>query len=159
MSQDLVKALTGPVENSFALLEKFIDACPDDLWAEKKGGWPVWQQVYHAIGAMDFFIEVPGEVIPPPLASGAVGALKEVASETVGKAAIKAALDSAKGRVDKFLGVLNDDELLKRNESLFAKAKMEMTLAATISLLSAHALYHLGSCDAALRDRGLPGVF
>ena len=159
MSQEIVKALTGPVETSFALLEKFIDSCPDDLWAEKKGGWPLWQQIYHAIGAIDFFIEVPGETPPAPLAPAGVGSLTEVAAEAVGKAEIKAALESAKGRVGKFLASLNDADLAKRNEPLFARAKFEMTLAGTVSMLSAHALYHIGSCDAALRDRGLPGVF
>lgn len=159
MSQNLVKSLSGMAEYSFHLLEQFIDTCPDDLWAEKKGGWPIWQQVSHAIGSVDFFIEVPGEVLPPPLVSAEVGSLKSVATETVSKADMKAALKSARGRVDKFAAALNDEDLPKRNESLFAKTEMDLTLAYTLSLIGAHTLYHLGSCDAALRDRGLPGVF
>jgi len=159
MSQDIVKALRGPVETSFTLLGTFIDACPDDLWGEKKGGWPVWQQIYHAIGAVYFFIEMPGEAAPPSLASHGVGALSEVATEVVGKAEIREALDAAQVLVNKFLAGLDDGDLVKRNEPLFAKAKFEMSLAGTISMVSAHTLYHLGSCDAALRERGLPGVF
>lgn len=159
MSQDLVKSLSGLPAYSFNLVEKFIDACPDDLWAEKKGGWPIWQQVAHAICSVDFFIEVPGELIPPPVASAEAVSLKSVSTETVSKADMKAALKSAKNRVDKFMSALNDEDLPKRNEPLFAKSQMDLTLAYTISLIGAHSLYHLGSCDAALRDRGLPGVF
>lgn len=159
MFQDVVKAMKGPVEMSFTLLDKFIDACPDDLWVEKKGGWPVWQQVYHAIGAVYLFIEAPGQTAPPPLVSPGVGALSEVASEAVGKAEIKAALNGAKALADKFLAGLDDGDLSKLNEPLFAKAKLKMSLAGTVSMLGGHTLYHLGSCDAALRERGLPGVF
>lgn len=159
MSQDLVKSLSGMAEYSFRLVENFIDACSDDLWAEKKGGWPIWQQVAHAITSVDFFIEVPGEVIPPPLASAEALSLKSVSTETVSKSDMKASLKSARSRVNKFVAALNDEDLPKRNESLFAKSQMDLTLAYTISLIGAHALYHLGSCDAALRDRGLAGVF
>ena len=31
--------------------------------------------------------------------------------------------------------------------------------AATLVMLASHTDYHIGSCDAALRDHGLPGVF
>lgn len=159
MSQAIVNGLKGPIDNSFALLAKFIEVCPENIWAEKSGGWPVWQQVYHVVGAVDFFISVPG--LPPsePLAKPAFGELSEVADITVAKNQIKTAVDEAQARIDKYVATLTDEDLAKRNEHLFAAANMDMTVAATLSLLAAHTLYHLGSCDAALRDNGLKGVF
>ena len=159
MSQAIVSSLRGPIDHAFVLMGDFIAACPDDLWVEKKGGWPIWQQLYHNITAVDFFIEVKGESPAPPLASGEVCGLEEVGTAPLTKDQIKQACGAVKARVDKYVAALNDEDLAKRNEALFARAKMDMSYAATLSLLAGHTLYHLGSCDAALRDRGLPGVF
>lgn len=159
MSRETVQALRGPVETSFDLLEKFIADCPDELWAAKKGGWPLWQQIYHAVGAVDFFIGASGAGDRAPLAPPAVGSLEEVAVTVVSKADIKAALVEVRGKAGRFLDGLADADLSKRNEALFDNAKLEMSLAGTVSMLAAHNLYHLGGCDAALRDQGLPGIF
>lgn len=159
MSQAIVSSLRGPIDHAFVLLGDFIEACPDDLWTENNGGWPIWQQVYHSLTAVNFFIELKGESAPPPLVKDEVCGLAEAGENPLSKDQIKAACGAAKARVDKYVTSLNDEDLPKRNEALYARAKMEMTLAATLSLLAAHTLYHLGSCDAALRNRGLPGVF
>jgi len=161
MSNELVKSVMGPVETSFALLKKFIEVCPENIWAEKTGGWPVWQQVYHVVGAVNFFIlgvdEQPQG--PAPLTSPEVGGLKEVAAEAVSKEKVAAALEAAQDQVAKFAASLSDADLIKKNEGIFARAKMDMTFAGTITLLAGHNFYHLGSCDAALRNHGLEGVF
>lgn len=45
MSRDIVAALEEPYQRSWALLAQFMDICPENIWAETNGGWPVWQQV------------------------------------------------------------------------------------------------------------------
>ena len=159
MSQAIVTALKAPVDRAFGLLAAFIETCPDEVWAATSGGWPVWQQIYHALAAADFFITQPGQTLPPPLAEAEVSELKKAAATTVPRAALGEVCAAAKARVDQFFGRLTDADLPQRNEPLFAKAKFELTLAGTVSMLAAHTLYHLGAGDAALRDRGLPGVF
>ena len=158
MSQATINALKGPIDTSFDLLNQFIDVCPDDLWGEKNGGWLIWQQVYHAIGAVDFFIAYDGEK-EPPLAGEGVSELSEVADSVVSKDKVKAACAAARGRLDQYLAALKDEDLAKRNEGVFANAQWDISHAGTLSFIAAHNLYHLGSCDAALRNRGLKGVF
>ncbi|MDL2226292.1 DinB family protein [Deltaproteobacteria bacterium OttesenSCG-928-M10] len=159
MSRATVDALKGPIDQSFSLISQFIDVCPDNIWAEKSGGWPVWQQIYHSLGAVDFFVGSPGEAGSPPLVSADEAGLRKVSESTVGKADIKSACQAAKEKVDRYAAGLSDADLVKRNDGLFERAQMDMSHAATLSLLAAHALYHLGSCDAALRNHGLEGVF
>lgn len=159
MSREIVEALKGPIDQSFNFLARFIDTCPDNIWAEKNGGWPVWQQIYHSLGAVDFFVNASGEEGSPPLISADEAGLRKVSETTIGQAEIKSAWQAAKEKVDKYVAGLTDADLTKRNDGLYERAKMEMSHAATLSLLGAHGLYHLGGCDAALRNHGLPGVF
>ncbi len=159
MSQDIVNSLKPQVDNAFGLLAQFIDTCPDDIWAEKSGGWPVWQQIYHAVVAVGLFVEAPGVPAPEFLAGPEVCQLAQPAEETVPRDKVKKACAGAKAVVDKYLEALQDDELPRRNETPFKKINFELTHAGTVTLLAAHTLYHLGAGDAALRNHGLKGVF
>jgi uncharacterized damage-inducible protein DinB len=159
MPQNIVNALKGPVDRSFSLLAEFIKVCPEDIWAEKSGGWPVWQQLYHALTVVDFFIGKEGEPALPALAESEVGALRKIADRPVAKSALSELLTAVKQKADDYAASLSDEQLPAINESLFKRAKMEMSHAATLSMLAGHNLYHLGGCDAALRNNGLKGVF
>lgn len=55
MSHAIVNALKEPVNMSFGMVRQYIDICPENIWVETSGGWPVWQQVYHIISAVNFF--------------------------------------------------------------------------------------------------------
>lgn len=157
MSQAIIMAQKPAIDSTFGMLGKFIEACPDDVWAETHGGWPVWQQLYHAINTVAFFTGLPSAL--PPLADQAVASLERPAGFTASKTAVRAALTEAEALVGKYLAGLSDDDLPKRNEPVFAAAQWPITHATTLGFLSGHGLYHLGSLDAALRDRGFKGVF
>ncbi|MDR2934723.1 MAG: DinB family protein [Candidatus Adiutrix sp.] len=159
MPQVIVNALKPPVDNAFGLLLKFIEVCPDEIWAEKSGGWPVWQQIYHAITAVDLFVEAPGTAAAELLAEPAVAQLAAAAERTVPRDKVKAACVRAKALADKYLSALADEALPQRNETPFKKINFELTHAATVALLASHTLYHLGAGDAALRNHNLKGVF
>ena len=159
MSQAIVNSLKPQVEHAFGLLGKFIDVCPDDIWAEKSGGWPISQQIYHAVAAVDLFVAAPGEAASELLADLEVVQLTKTADQVVPREKVKAAGLKAKATVDKYLAALQDEDLPQRNETPFKKINFEMTHAGTIVLLASHTLYHLGAGDAALRNHGLKGVF
>lgn len=161
MSQVIVAALKPQVDKAFGLLLEFIKVCPDDIWAEKSGGWPVWQQIYHAIAGVDLFVEAPGEapaelLTDPQIVQLAASAELEA---PLPRDKVKAACVRAKALADKYLSALQDEALPQRNETPFKKIKFELTHAGTVGLLAAHALYHLGAGDAALRNHNLKGVF
>jgi len=69
-----------------------------------------------------------------------------------------------KAKADSYLNDLRDADLSSLNQALTARMKAhgkthDFSHSQTLALLSGHILYHLGSCDAALRERGLKGVF
>ncbi|UQZ87867.1 DinB family protein [Deltaproteobacteria bacterium Smac51] len=157
MSQAVIMAQKGAIDTSFTLLNQFIEVCPDEIWREKSGGWPVWQQVYHCISAVSFFTGLNEGI--PSLAEESVSGLEKAAEETVDKAKVKEALQAAQATVEKYVSSITDADLTKRNEPVYAAIEWDISHAFTLSMLAAHNLYHLGSCDAALRNHGLKGVF
>ena len=158
MSRTIVMATQMPFQSAFALLERFIDICPEDIWQEKNGGWPVWQQVYHALTVMDFFVGDVGTPSQWPF-DEATGQLACVSEQNLSKADASRLAAEAKARVEVYLAARTDEELAQPEPRLTAIFGADMPHAAIIGMLASHTLYHVGSCDAALRDHGLPGVF
>ena len=158
MSRDIVTAVQAPFLNAFALLERSIDVCPEEIWREKNGGWPVWQQIYHALTALDFFVGQVGTPSDWPF-DQATGSLNVVSEQYLTKEAAKKLATEAKARVDIYLAGLSDADLAVREPRLSAVFGSDVPHGAIVGMLASHTLYHVGSCDAALRDHGLKGVF
>ena len=159
MAGIIVQSLEGNVQHAFSLLDKFIEVCPEDLWAQKFGGWPVWQQIYHALTAIDFFIrplDAPEEA--PPFGEKEAS-LDASAANTIGKIQLKAYAEKMYQQAAAYIASLDDAAMAQNNAGLAARIGMPSTHANALCLIAAHTLYHLGSCDAALRERGLAGVF
>ena len=69
-----------------------------------------------------------------------------------------------KAKADAYIHALRDADLPNVNQGLTARIKafgrsLEFSHSQTLAMLSGHTMYHLGSCDAALREHGLKGVF
>lgn len=159
MSKAITQSLEGNVLHAFGLVNEFIKVCPDNIWGEPYGRWPVWQQLYHCFAAIDFFLrpkDAPESAGPVP---GPIGDLAEVAEETPARQLIKDFIEKAQARSREYMAGLDDAALAARNEGLSARMGRDVTHAATVALLASHTMYHLGSCDAALRQNGLSGVF
>jgi hypothetical protein len=152
-------SLLGSVQNAFSLMNAFIDACPDRIWTEKFGGWPIWQQYYHCFSAMNFFLKQHGDTTDETLFPASVGSLDEVCSETPSRQAVKDISLKAQEWAFATLGRLDDKTLAEKNEGLSLRLGNDVTHAGTMAMIASHTLYHLGTCDAALRHHGLRGVF
>lgn len=162
MSRSIVTALQGSFARSFSLILQFIEVCPEDIWQQKFGGWPVWQQVYHTLASIDFFVlgldEEHSKGLFAPEA-GNVGNFENTPEKGPSKAAMQEFAAVIKAKADAYIDGLLDADLSGKNRGFSARINMDMSHASTLSILSGHILYHLGSCDAALRERGLKGVF
>jgi hypothetical protein len=159
VSSAIVHSLAGNLQFTFSLVDKFLENCPEDIWKENFGGWPVWQQLYHAFAAVDFFLrpkDAPAEDQP---CDADVSGLKRVARETPDRGDIRDFIVRNQARVALYAGSLDDESLTRTSEGPSARMGREMSHAAVLALLGAHTMYHLGACDAALRQHGLPGVF
>ena len=160
MSRVIVAELEGQFQRAWGLMCQFMDVCPDEIWAETNGGWPVWQQVAHTVAVLNFFIlENDDDTFVPAPAELGVLMLKEQGQQVVSKEAMKAYGAAVKAAVDARVARLTDADLTRIQERVSKKIGRELTYGAIMVMLASHTTYHLGSCDAALRDHGLPGVF
>lgn len=158
MSNNIVLAAQVPFQHAYSLLSAFVDQCPDHIWVEKKGGWPIWQQVTHALSALSFFANVPGDAPVPPCPIEVLR-LTTQGTQPLDKATVRDYAAACKARADAYIANLSDEALAAENTPLSARIGFSVSHAATLGMLASHTLYHLGSCDAALRDHGLPGAF
>lgn len=159
MSRDTVLAVQGPFLHAWGLLTQYLEVCPDNVWTEKNGGWPVWQQMAHAVMVLDFFVLGEDEQLLCAPCDMDTLMLKVQGRTPVDKAVIKEYAVRVKARVDAWLAGLSDADLPKLNAALTRKLGRDTSNAAAVVMLASHTDYHIGSCDAALRDHGLPGVF
>lgn len=158
MSNAIVMTCQVPFQNAFALLNKYIDICPENIWAEKHGGWPVWQQVYHSLGSFEFFTGPVGTPSQSPFGPEE-GQLRVVSDKTWTQVEAKKMAAEVKDRVDHYIAGLDDAALTARVPHLSKILGYDVTHGMVIGMLASHTLYHVGSCDAALRDHGLEGAF
>ena len=164
MSQSIIGGLRFSFEHAYGLMTQFIEVCPEDIWTKKFGGWPVWQQVYHALGTLQFFTLQDGETPEQGLYPQEVNSLKSIPDTCPAKKGVLEYATRMKAKADVYINNLRDADLPSVNLGLTARMKAfgmshEFSHSQTLALLSGHLLYHLGSCDAALRERGLKGVF
>ena len=160
MSRAIVAELESPYQRAWGLMSQFIDVCPEEIWAETNGGWPVWQQVAHTIAVLNFFIlEKDDDTFVPAPAELGVLMLKEQGQQVVSKEAMKAYGAAVKAAVDARVARLTDADLTGIQQRVSKKIGRDLSYGAVVVMLASHTTYHLGSCDAALRDHGLPGVF
>jgi hypothetical protein len=157
MNSSIVHSLVPCVADSMGKIKKLIQECPDNLWNEKSGGWPVWQHVAHSISASDFFTPGPPTAFDPPLTKDLIQ-LNVQGTEAVPKKVILDYYNKVETKVGDYLNGLNDIDLTKPNENT-AKIGLNWDISRTIVLLAAHPLYHLGYGDAVLRNNGLKGIF
>jgi hypothetical protein len=146
------------VDDYFGKLNQFLEACPDDLWRENFAKWPIWQYFWHVMWINDRFL--PGPITPNPAGATDEAALFNAKdAPAIPKAEAIKYWNAQKPKTEAFVKSLNDKTLLARNEEVFNIIKLEWSNALSVIKLHSHAFYHLGTFDAALRQKGLAGIY
>ena len=156
MSDQFVKIYQKGFNFAIERYEKFLAICSDDAWKEKAGGWTLAQQYYHGLLATNMLLSsVSGEEVANP--DPEAGLLEEKPDVVPDKSAAALFLANIKLGAADFFEKIDDATLLQKNEKISKKFGSEIVNAFVLELIPCHLLYHLGSCDAALRNRNLPG--
>lgn len=144
----------------FALMhyEKFLELCEDDVWKEKAGGWTVAQQYYHGLNATNMLMSsLTGKTAPNP--NPEAGQILDKPDVLPTKEQAAAFLANIRVAAKAMFESLTDETLPQKNKDVSAKFGRDVQNAVVLELIPSHLLYHLGSCDAALRNKNLPGAW
>ncbi|MDR0826593.1 MAG: DinB family protein [Desulfovibrio sp.] len=149
------------VERFWGMMEQQIEVCPDALWNKKAGGFVFWQQILHSVGCAEIYaLEDP----EPPLSvmseySTDVVMLNKEPDTKVSKTKLREVSDRVKKLVLTFLDGLTPQSISGQHERMTRRMGRLQTRQHAAQALIRHCGYHLGGCDAALREHGVKGVY
>lgn len=155
MANQYVKQYQNVMEFTLALYDKYVEICPEEIWNEKFGGWPICQQCYHALWASGMMMaSINGRQVVEPESPFPLNASNKTMPS---KQDVKGMIAGIKSAYSQLLGELENEALLQPDEPLASKLGRPVTNGEALELIVAHLQYHLGSCDAALREKNLEG--
>jgi hypothetical protein len=160
MAKRIVTQLAANFARTHGFYLQFVDQCPDALWAKKAGTGTLWQHIVHVYGCIDHFVRQEGqEPTPWPCKAANPLAFDFDAVAMVDKATMRTYMLTMKAKADAYIDSLTDAALGELNAGYSARKKEDCTHALALSMLAAHAFYHFGILDTALRDHGCKGIY
>ncbi len=157
MSREILNGLVGGFDRGMGFTKQFIETCPDEIWEQNFGGWPLWQQVFHILGCIPFFANKDiGDVSAEDVA---LCKLEVIGTKVKSKQEMLGMLGFMEGVAAEFFASLDDKKLVEICEPFKQKTGREVNYAGLVALMGSHTMYHFGTCDAALRQAGLKGIF
>jgi uncharacterized damage-inducible protein DinB len=133
---------------SFAMLDQVIAISPDELWEAKRGGIVYWQQLFHTLTGIYYWMRPSGDRFEEPFAGrGLYPELEQDPESHLSRAELLEFLENVKTVVRRFFDQ-NDDAWLYEKSAVNPKIKNIDIIYMQIR----HIQYHVGHCEAILRE-------
>jgi len=145
----LTEHLKKHLDLSLQMLVDVIRVCPDHLWSVKVSGFVFWQQIYHVLSGLLFWTRKEGGEFTEPFQDRKL--FPELDGEpvsSISKSEMKALANRAKMQIEDFFD-RTVDSWIKQNNVIYPK----LLNIDVIEMQIRHIQYHVGHCDAALRER------
>ena len=159
MSDPVIACFQAEFERFFAMVEKQIEVCPDELWEKKAGGWPFWQQIFHNLACIEIYALPEGSASQQTMYSKQVAMLSEQPAKPMSKAAMKDFAATMRKVADQFFATMSAETLTAKHAAMSKLLNRDMANQNALIAMVRHTCYHLGCCDSVLRDHGIPGVY
>ncbi len=149
MDNSLFLTVCGDNYNAvFSMLRETLSLCPDELWDDRTlGEPPFWQQLYHTLWWLDFYIsESPGSFQRPLIAGEMDHRMGDAAGPVPARQQIADYLETVSQKCAETLAGLADARLDGENTYPWTGA----TLAHRLVYNLRHAQHHVGGLNALL---------
>jgi hypothetical protein len=139
---------------SFTMMENIIAQCPDELWNEKKGGYVFWQQIFHALTGVNFWMRLNNEQFVEPFSERKLyPELEQEPESHLSRSELLEYKEQVKSIANDFFDG-RDDHWLYQGSAAYNKVKnIEI-----IYMQIRHLQYHVGHCNCILRENGYQAV-
>ncbi len=155
----VIECFKSDFDRFWGLLEQQIALCPEDVWVKKIGRWFYWQEVLHILACVEINALPEGQPSLQTLFPNEVAMFSQAPDRTMTKAeAVKMAADM-KNLVHNFIAAQSAATLTQKHPVSSKILGRELTNQHALIGLIRHVCYHLGCCDAILREHGLQGVY
>lgn len=158
MSNKTPQVFKKSFDDIYDLLEKAVEVCPPALWMRKAGGFYYWQQLVHVFGLIDAFVLEPDA--PPTQTRYGLDILRllKEGGPAPQKKEVLTLAKTMRTTADAYFSRMTDDALFTRNESRSQRKKREVSQLEAMITLVGHGHFHVGACDALLRENGAAGL-
>lgn len=142
------------VDLSFSMLVGEIDACPDDIWNAKGGGFVFWQQLLHALTGILFWMRPEKISFQEPFSERRVyPELEKPPEGYISKDEMRSFGEKVGTQLESFFRG-KDDGWLTEKCAVYPKIlNIDVT-----AMQIRHIQYHVGHCNGILRDRNYRAV-
>jgi hypothetical protein len=146
--ETIMTILRRQFDPSFAMLREIIDICPQGLWESVSGGYPFWQQIMHTLMGTQYWLRESAELISEPdFGLGKVPDLGSVPDFILSREQVRNFADEVAISAWKHLDSMNDEKLIRASA-----VNPKTTYLDNIIGQIRHIQYHVGHCDAILRE-------
>ena len=160
MSHDLIiQCFKDEFDRFHGLLEKQIELCPPELWAKKAGGYFFWQQIYHTISCIELFALPEDDCERPSKFCPEVAMFITEPEKAISKEEMLELAAEMKILAHTFINSLSVNSLTLPHQNMSTVLGKKLSIQNALIASIRHASYHLGCCDAILREHGIKGVY
>ncbi|MBF9017324.1 MULTISPECIES: DinB family protein [unclassified Oceanispirochaeta] len=135
----------------FEMLENLIERTPDTIWNEEKGGYVFWQQILHAISGSLFWLRTDTEEFSEPYEDlNVYPELEKKPENQLTKDQITQVLNEAEELAAYYFNRYSSEQLLMESVLVHKISGLDV-----VFMQIGHLQYHIGHCEAILRDAGM----
>ena len=151
MERTVTEAIGSTLINNLSLLEADIKNCPNELWEKKYGGDIYWHQIYHTMVATFAMLQNEKTSKLRTDIPDSIGMLKGGEySGDYSKERMLQFVEKTKKHLTTYFSYMSDS-LFSNKVDFFGK---NISILDLLLINVGHIMYHIGACDAALRDNG-----
>ena len=158
MAEAVIANFKKDFDMFWGLLGQQIARCPEGVWAKKAGGFPVWQQMLHAVAVTELITLPAGAPSRQTMYEKGVIQFVVTPEAPMRKEDLVALAEVIKLQAHAFMDGQTLESLGHTHEKFSGVFGTPLSNQSAITMLIAHLAYHVGACDAVFRDNAIPGV-
>ncbi|SHN62694.1 hypothetical protein [Desulfovibrio litoralis] len=159
MNDPVISCFKDDFKRFFNLLETQIIIIPDSLWNKTLGGYPLWQQFFHTLACIELYALPDNQPSEQTFHTKEIVMLSGITNDIINKEDMLIFAQKMKKQALNFIEDMSLEKLTKKHNRTSTALKKECTNQYALIGLIRHICYHLGCCDALLRENGIKGVY
>ena len=159
MSSNLfITCFRADFDRFFGMLELQMERCPDGLWAEHVGGWPISQQFFHSLVCNEVYV-FPDKEPDWHGHSKEIAMLDRDLDAPISRDAMRKLAATMKRAAHTYMDGLSAVALTEKHQTFSRLMGKDMNHLQALIAMIRHCNYHLGCIDTLFIERGIPLVY